>query len=351
MRIAPRLLHRRASYYWLLEVLGLYKPVVWEYSRLNITNTVMSKRKLNQLVMHGHVHGWDDPRLLTLAGLRRRGVNACALNAFCREIGITRNENLIPMHKLEHHIRADLDASSPRTLAVLRPLRVVITNLPEGHYEEVEGKRFPGREEAGYKVRAGESPCAPGGVVVDWGLRSGGGYRAPGAWPNSTTTITITTSTTIITANTATTTRLPASPPCLTACCTRASVHPCRAALILSRLPSTPLAPSFPSPPFVLPASPPPQVPFTRVVYLEETDFREQDDKDYYGLAPGKAVMLRYAYPIKCTGYKKDPSSGRVVEVRDDAGALLALFAARCWRRCYALAPPLLLRGAPLTIA
>ncbi|KAG2491132.1 hypothetical protein HYH03_010575 [Edaphochlamys debaryana] len=200
---------RRASYYWLLEVLGLYKPVVWEYSRLNITHTVMSKRKLNKLVMGGYVHGWDDPRLLTLAGLRRRGVPPTAVNAFCRDIGITRNENIIALHRLEHHVRAELDATSPRALAVLRPLKVVITNMPEAHFEEVEAKTFPGRDNSeDYKV------------------------------------------------------------------------------------------------------------PLTRVVYIEATDFRVKDEKDYYGLAPGKSVMLRYAYPITCTGHTVDPSTGAVTELQ-----------------------------------
>lgn len=201
---------RRASYYWLLEVLDTYKPLVWEYARLNITNTVMSKRKLNKLCTGGHVKGWDDPRLLTLAGMRRRGISASSINNFCREIGITRNDNFIPMHKLEHHIRLDLDATSPRTLAVLRPLKVVITNLPEDHYEEVEAKRFPGRSDETYKL------------------------------------------------------------------------------------------------------------PFTRVVYMEATDFKEVDEKEYYGLAPNKSIMFRYAYIIKCTGYTKD-ASGRVTEVQAEA--------------------------------
>ena len=198
---------RRASYFWLLEVLDLYKPVVWEYSRLNITHNVLSKRKLNRLVMDGYVKGWDDPRLLTLSGLRRRGVTADAVNAFCRDIGITRAEGEVHPHRLEHHVRADLDANSPRALAVLLPLRVVITNLPDAHYEEVEAKYFPGRSEEGYKV------------------------------------------------------------------------------------------------------------PFTKVVYIESTDFREEDARDYYGLAPGKTVMLRYAYPITCTGHSTD-SDGNVVEVQ-----------------------------------
>lgn len=199
---------RRASYYWLLEALGTYKPLVWEYSRLNITHNVLSKRKLNRLVTEGFVDGWDDPRLLTLAGLRRRGVTSAAINSFCREIGVTRSEGEVHQHKLDHHIRQDLDATSPRQLAVLRPLRVVITNLPEGHLEQVEGKLFPGRGEEGYAI------------------------------------------------------------------------------------------------------------PFGRVLYIEATDFREADSKDYYGLAPGKAVMLRYAYPITCAGFSRDPGTGEVTEVQ-----------------------------------
>ncbi|KAG2447630.1 hypothetical protein HYH02_007548 [Chlamydomonas schloesseri] len=199
---------RRASYYWLLEVLGLYKPVVWEYSRLNITHAVMSKRKLNKLVMGGYVHGWDDPRLLTLAGMRRRGVPPTAINAFCRDIGITRNENIIQLPRLEHFIRSELDATSPRALAVLRPLKVVITNMAADHFQEVEAQTFPGREHS---------------EAV--------------------------------------------------------------------------------------------KVPLTRVVYIEATDFRLKDEKDYYGLAPGKSVMLRYAYPITCTGHTVDPATGAVTEL------------------------------------
>jgi glutaminyl-tRNA synthetase len=181
--------------------------LVWEYSRLNITHNVLSKRKLNKLVMGNFVNGWDDPRLLTLSGLRRRGVSANAINAFCRDIGITRSEGEVHPHRLEHFIRTDLDANSPRALGVLRPLRVVITNLPDSHFEEVEAKFFPGRSDDGYKV------------------------------------------------------------------------------------------------------------PFTKLVYIENTDFRETDEKNYYGLAPGKSVMLRYAYPITCTGFTKGPD-GSVLEVQ-----------------------------------
>eukprot|EP00210_Caulerpa_lentillifera_P001376 g1324.t1 len=197
---------RRASYYWLLEVLGLYKPVEFEYSRLNITYNVLSKRKLRALVEGGFVRGWDDPRLYTLSGLRRRGVSPEAINNFCKEMGITRSDSDIPVHRLEHHIRQDLDSNSPRTMAVLRPLKILITNMADDHQELVKGKMFPGRNEESYDL------------------------------------------------------------------------------------------------------------PFAKTLYIEETDFREQDEKGYYGLAPGKSVMLRYAYPITCDKAVKD-ESGRIIHL------------------------------------
>ncbi len=198
---------RRASYYWLLHVLDLYKPVVWEYSRLNISHTVLSKRKLNKLVTDNYVAGWDDPRLMTLAGLRRRGVTPESINLFCKELGITRNDSEISPHKFEHHVRMDLDATSERALAVLSPLKVVIDNLPDDHVEQVQARVFPGRTEETYPV------------------------------------------------------------------------------------------------------------PFSKVVYIESTDFRAVDAKGYYGLAPDKSVMLRYAYPITCTSFRAD-NDGNVVEIR-----------------------------------
>mmetsp|Transcript_1018 Transcript_1018/g.3575 ORF Transcript_1018/g.3575 Transcript_1018/m.3575 type:complete len:779 (+) Transcript_1018:84-2420(+) len=181
---------RRASYFWLLEVLDLYKPHVWEYGRLNITNNVLSKRKLHRLVHENHVDGWDDPRLLTLAGLRRRGASPAAINAFCRDVGITRNHTLIPMVRLEHYIRNDMNANANRLLAVLEPLKVVIVNMPEDHIEELNATYVLGDKSKDYKV------------------------------------------------------------------------------------------------------------PLTRVLYIEQSDFRMKDAKDYYGLAPGKSAILRYAYPV-----------------------------------------------------
>ena len=207
---------RRASYYWLLEVLGLYKPVVWEYSRLNVTHSVMSKRKLNRLVTEGYVNGWDDPRLLTLAGLRRRGATPKAINAFCADVGITRNENDIPHHKLEHYIRADLADVAERRMAVLRPLPLELVNFLE---------KFDATKEGGPPTfKARRFPNRPNG--------EGGEY----------------------------------------------------------------------------------DVPMGATVLIERSDFREADVSKYFGLAPNKTVMLRYACAVKCVGFERD-GEGEVCKV------------------------------------
>ncbi|KAL3507020.1 hypothetical protein ACH5RR_032402 [Cinchona calisaya] len=204
---------RRASYYWLLDVLGLYLPYVWEYSRLNLTNTVMSKRKLNSLVTEKWVDGWDDPRLMTLAGLRRRGVTPTAINAFVRGIGITRSDSsLIRLDRLEYHIREELNKTAARTMVVLNPLKVVITNLEAGSVMDLDAKK----------------------------------------WPDAHTDD----------------------------------------------------------------ASSTYKVPFSNVVYIERTDFRMKDSKDYYGLAPGKSVLLRYAFPIKCTEVILGDDNESILEIR-----------------------------------
>ncbi|KAF8040256.1 hypothetical protein BT93_B2484 [Corymbia citriodora subsp. variegata] len=203
---------RRASYYWLLHALDLYQPYVWEYSRLNITSTVMSKRKLNYLVTKKFVDGWDDPRLMTLAGLRRRGVTSTSINAFVHGIGITRSDgSTIRLDRLEYHIREELNKTAARTMVVLYPLKVVITNLDAGSVMDLEAKK----------------------------------------WPDAQTDI--------------------------------SAVY---------------------------------QVPFSKTVYIEQSDFRMKDSKDYYGLAPGKTVMLRYAFPIKCTDVILADDKETVVEIR-----------------------------------
>uniref|UniRef100_A0A7N0UU53 glutamine--tRNA ligase n=1 Tax=Kalanchoe fedtschenkoi TaxID=63787 RepID=A0A7N0UU53_KALFE len=204
---------RRWSYYWLLDALSLYQPYVWEYSRLNITNTVMSKRKLNRLVTEKWVDGWDDPRLMTLAGLRRRGVTSTSINAFVRGIGITRSDNsMIRLDRLEYHIREELNKTAPRAMVVLRPLKVVITNLDANALINLEARKWPDAQI--------EDPSAM--------------YK----------------------------------------------------------------------------------VPFSKVLYIEQSDFRMVDSKDYYGLALNKTVLLRYAFPIKCTEVILADDNQTIVEIR-----------------------------------
>lgn len=181
---------RRDSYYWLLEALDLYRPFVWESARLNLQYTVMSKRKLKQLVEGGYVRGWDDPRMPTLIGMRRRGYPSSALNRFCGAIGISRSNNVIGMHVLEHWVRSELDTNAKRVLAVLRPLRLTITN-------------FRGQEKF---------------TVANHPKDESKGSR---------------------------------------------------------------------------------EIMLSRTLYIDETDFRLEDSKGYYGLAPGKTAMLRYAYPVR----------------------------------------------------
>jgi len=199
---------RRESYYWLLDILDLYKPRVWEYSRLNLEYNVLSKRRLLRLVNEGWVRGWDDPRLLTINGLRRRGYTAEAINLFCERIGVSRNDNMIPDYVLEKALRDCLDPTVSRTMVVVDPIKVVITNYPEGKTETFTVPNHPKNDSMG--------------------------------------THTIT---------------------------------------------------------------------FSRVVYIDSADFREDGagDKNYYGLAPGKEVHLKYAYNIKCVEVKKDENGKPVI--------------------------------------
>ena len=124
---------RRDLYYWYLEALEIYRPYVWEYSRLNITYNVLSKRKLQKLVYGKTVSGWNDPRLLTLEGMRRRGYTAEAINDFCDLVSVTRrgNENFISFNVLEHCVRQDLDNRARRVLAVIDPVLCHLTGVPD----------------------------------------------------------------------------------------------------------------------------------------------------------------------------------------------------------------------------
>ncbi len=199
----------RPLYDWYLDALGIYHPRQIEFARLNLNHTVMSKRKLLTLVEEGVVSGWDDPRMPTLAGLRRRGYTPEAIRDFCERIGIAKADNLVDVAHLEHCLREDLNRRAERRMAVLRPLRLVIENYAEGQVEEVEAVNNP------------EDPSA--------------GKR---------------------------------------------------------------------------------RVPFSRVLLIEQDDFRETPPPKYFRLSPGAEVRLRWAYIVKCTGVAKDPRTGEITEVR-----------------------------------
>lgn len=152
---------RRESYFWLLGALNLYRPNVWEYSRLNVSNTVTSKRKVEELVVAGHVRGWDDPRLHTIQGMRRRGYTPSMINAFCEDIGVSRkgNENITGYKKIEHFARKELDAEAPRTFGITEALLLEIVNFAEIPEAErtVEAVLFPANPERGtqkYKLES-----------------------------------------------------------------------------------------------------------------------------------------------------------------------------------------------------
>jgi glutaminyl-tRNA synthetase len=135
--------NHRPLYDWFLEALGAYHPQQIEFARLNLTNTVMSKRRLLELVEEGHVGGWDDPRLPTLCGMRRRGYTPEAIRAFCQRVGVAKVNSTVDMALLEHILRRDLNLRAPRFMGVLRPLKVVLVDYPEDRVEEMEAINNP----------------------------------------------------------------------------------------------------------------------------------------------------------------------------------------------------------------
>ena len=141
----------RPLYDWFLDELDVYHPQQIEFARLNLSNTVLSKRKLVQLVQEGRVSGWDDPRMPTLAGLRRRGYTPESIRSFCEQVGVAKRQNVIDIAMLEHAVRDDLNARANRVLAVLRPLKVVIENYPEGQAEYLDAVNNPEDPEAGVR--------------------------------------------------------------------------------------------------------------------------------------------------------------------------------------------------------
>ncbi len=200
--------NNRPLYDWFLDELDAYHPQQIEFARLNLSYTVMHKRMLLELVEQGVVTGWDDPRMPTLSGLRRRGYTPEAIRNLCRRIGVARADSIVDVTFLEHCIREDLNQRAPRVMGVLRPLKVVIDNYPEDQVEEMEARNNPQDPSMGTR-----------------------------------------------------------------------------------------------------------KVPFSRVLYIERADFREDPPKKFFRLAPGREVRLRYAYFITCVGVVKDEQTGEVVEL------------------------------------
>jgi glutaminyl-tRNA synthetase len=142
----------RPLYDWVLDNVSVScHPQQIEFSRLNLQYTVMSKRKLTELVSEGYVEGWDDPRMPTVAGMRRRGYSPASIRDFCERIGVTKSENIVEMGMLEYSVREDLNAHAPRRMAVLRPLKVIITNYPEDRVEELQAANHPQDESMGIR--------------------------------------------------------------------------------------------------------------------------------------------------------------------------------------------------------
>jgi glutaminyl-tRNA synthetase len=197
----------RPLYNWFIEQLGIFPSQQMEFDRLGLTYTLLSKRKLLQLVQGKYVTGWDDPRMPTLSGIRRRGYTPEAIRNFCAAIGVSKTNGTLELAMLEHFVREDLNKHAPRVMAVLRPLKVVIDNYPDGQVEEVEAVNNPEDESAGKR-----------------------------------------------------------------------------------------------------------KVPFSKVLYIEQDDFREDPPKLYYRLSPGREVRLRYGYFITAKSVVKN-DRGEVIEV------------------------------------
>lgn len=202
--------NNRPLYDWILDQLPVpCHPQQIEFARLNLTYTVMSKRKLLELVTKKYVSGWDDPRMPTICGMRRRGYSPEAIRDFCERIGVAKRDSTVDVALLEHCLREDLNRRALRVMAVLNPLRVVIENYPEGRVEEVDAVNNPEDESAGTR-----------------------------------------------------------------------------------------------------------KIPFSRTLYIEQDDFREDAPKKFFRLAPGKEVRLKHAYYVTCTDVVKDPSTGEITEIR-----------------------------------
>jgi glutaminyl-tRNA synthetase len=144
--------NNRELYDWVLDTLNVYHPQQIEFARLNLSYTVLSKRKLITLVEDSHVDGWNDPRLPTLSGIRRRGYPPEAIRNFCERIGVAKSNSMVDMALLEYSVREELNRTAPRVMAVLNPLKVVLTNYPDGKVEELEAENNPEDPESGTRL-------------------------------------------------------------------------------------------------------------------------------------------------------------------------------------------------------
>ena len=198
----------RPLYDWFLDQLNVFHPRQIEFARLNLSYTVISKRKLLELVEEDHVTGWDDPRMPTISGLRRRGYTLESIRDFCERIGVAKKESTVDIALLEHCLREDLNKRAPRVMAVLCPLRVVIDNYPEDKVEELDAENNPEDSSMGFR-----------------------------------------------------------------------------------------------------------KIPFSRELYIERDDFREDPPKKFFRLSPGREVRLKHAYYIKCVDVIKDENTGEIVEL------------------------------------
>ena len=144
----------RPLYDWYLDQLGVFHPQQIEFDRLNLTYTIMSKRKLLQLVQQGLVEGWDDPRMPTISGMRRRGYSPQGLRTFARNLGVSKTNGITEFEKLEYYIREDLNRTALRVMTVLRPLKLVLTNYPEGQVEFMEAVNNPEDADCGHAISA-----------------------------------------------------------------------------------------------------------------------------------------------------------------------------------------------------
>ena len=166
----------RPLYDWYLDNIEIFHPQQIEFARLNLSHTVLSKRKLIRLVQEGYVRGWDDPRMPTISGLRRRGYTPEAIREFCDDIGVGKVKGVVALHKLEYHLRQHLNKTANRVMAVINPLKVVIENYPDDLVEEMVAVNNPEDEAAGTRKVPFFPKCYTSSATTSWKIRRGNSF-------------------------------------------------------------------------------------------------------------------------------------------------------------------------------